>query len=82
MRVLFDIYHQQITEENLIRNITENIDLIGHFHIADNPGRCEPGTGEISLMTNPCFENTIVKEHKEQGSLREGAPAKRVKESA
>ena len=33
-------------------------------------------------MTNPCFENTIVKVHKEQGSLREGAPAKRVKESA
>lgn len=48
VRVLFDIYHQQITEGNLIRNITENIDLIGHFHIADNPGRCEPGTGEIN----------------------------------
>lgn len=48
VRVLFDIYHQQITEGNLIRNITSNIDLIGHFHIADNPGRCEPGTGEIN----------------------------------
>ncbi len=46
-RLLFDIYHQQITEGNLIRNITENIDLIGHFHIADNPGRKQPGTGEI-----------------------------------
>lgn len=48
VRVLFDIYHQQITEGNLIRNITENIDLIGHFHMADNPGRDEPGTGEIN----------------------------------
>ena len=48
VRVLFDIYHQQISEGNLIRNITDNIDLIGHFHIADNPGRCEPGTGEIN----------------------------------
>ena len=47
-KVLFDIYHQQITEGNLIRNITENIDLIGHFHIADNPGRNQPGTGEIN----------------------------------
>lgn len=48
VKVLFDIYHQQITEGNLIRNITENIDLIGHFHIADNPGRNQPGTGEIN----------------------------------
>lgn len=47
-KVLFDIYHQQITEGNLIRNITENIELIGHFHIADNPGRKQPGTGEIN----------------------------------
>lgn len=48
VKVLFDIYHQQITEGNLIRNITENIEWIGHFHIADNPGRLEPGTGEIN----------------------------------
>jgi len=46
--ILFDIYHQQISEGNLINNITKNIDLIGHFHIADNPGRREPGTGEIN----------------------------------
>jgi Hydroxypyruvate isomerase len=46
--LLFDIYHQQISEGNLINNITKNIDLIGHFHIADNPGRREPGTGEIN----------------------------------
>ena len=47
-KLLFDIYHQQISEGNIIRNITNNIDLIGHFHIADNPGRQEPGTGEIN----------------------------------
>jgi len=46
-KILFDIYHQQISEGNVIRNATENIDLIGHFHIGDNPGRNEPGTGEI-----------------------------------
>lgn len=48
VKILFDIYHQQISEGNLIANITANIDKIGHFHVADNPGRHEPGTGEIN----------------------------------
>ncbi len=48
VKVLFDIYHQQITEGNLIRNITENIDKIGHFHAAGNPGRNEITKGEIN----------------------------------
>jgi hydroxypyruvate isomerase len=47
-RLLYDIYHQQITEGNLIQTISENIDLIGHFHLADVPGRHEPGSGEIN----------------------------------
>ena len=47
IQLLFDIYHQQITEGNLIQNITRNISKIGHFHVADVPGRHEPGTGEI-----------------------------------
>ena len=46
--VLFDIYHQQITEGNLINNIKAGIDVIHHFHVADVPGRHEPGTGEIN----------------------------------
>ena len=46
--LLFDIYHQQITEGNLIANITASIDKITHFHVADVPGRHEPGTGEIN----------------------------------
>lgn len=48
VKLLFDVYHQQISEGNLIPNIRDNIGLIGHFHIADNPGRNEPGTGEIN----------------------------------
>jgi len=48
IKVLFDIYHQQITEGNLISNIVNNIDLIGHFHVAGNPGRNEPYKGEIN----------------------------------
>lgn len=47
-RVLFDIYHQQISEGNLIGNIRKYIGKIGHFHIGDHPGRQEPGTGEIN----------------------------------
>ena len=41
VRLLFDIYHQQITEGNLIANITANIGLIGHIHAAAVPGRRE-----------------------------------------
>lgn len=48
IKVLFDIYHQQVTEGGLITKITQNIDLIGHFHVADCPGRHEIGTGEIN----------------------------------
>ncbi|MCI8387767.1 MAG: TIM barrel protein [Clostridiales bacterium] len=48
IKLLYDVYHQQISEGNLIPTIKKNIDLIGHFHVADNPGRNEPGTGEIN----------------------------------
>lgn len=48
VKILFDIYHQQITEGNLIQNITENIRQIGHFHAAGNPGRNEITKGEIN----------------------------------
>ena len=47
-KILFDIYHQQITEGNLIPNIDLAWDEIGYFQIGDNPGRKEPGTGEIN----------------------------------
>jgi hydroxypyruvate isomerase len=48
VRLLFDIYHQQISEGDLSRRLSENIDLIGHIHVADVPGRHEPGSGEIN----------------------------------
>ncbi len=47
-KMLFDIYHQQISEGDVIRNIRENIGMIGHFHMADNPGRMQPGSGELN----------------------------------
>ena len=47
-KILFDIYHQQISEGNLIPNIEKSWDEIGYFQIGDNPGRKEPTTGEIN----------------------------------
>jgi len=47
-KILFDIYHQQITEGNLIPNIDKAWEEIGYFQIGDNPGRKEPTTGEIN----------------------------------
>ena len=48
MKVVFDIYHQQISEGHLINHITSNIEKIGHFHAAGNPGRHELTRGEIN----------------------------------
>jgi hydroxypyruvate isomerase len=39
VKLLYDIYHMQIMEGNLIRNITDNLEYISHFHTAGNPGR-------------------------------------------
>lgn len=47
VRFLYDFYHEQIAEGNLIEKLEKNIDKVGLCHIADVPGRHEPGTGEI-----------------------------------
>jgi hydroxypyruvate isomerase len=47
VRVLYDFYHEQRAFGNLIEKLENNIDLVGLVHIADVPGRHEPGTGEI-----------------------------------
>jgi hydroxypyruvate isomerase len=47
-KILFDIYHQQISEGNLIPNIERAWDEIAYFQIGDNPGRKEPTSGEIN----------------------------------
>ena len=46
----FDAYHHQVNEGNLISSLTQEIDLVRHIHIADVPGRHEPGTGEINYL--------------------------------
>lgn len=47
-KIVDDLYHQQISEGNLIPNMDMCWDYIGAFHIGDNPGRNEPTTGEIN----------------------------------
>ena len=50
VKILFDIYHQQITEGNLINHIRHYFELIGYFQVGDVPGRKEPYTGEINYQ--------------------------------
>lgn len=44
----YDVYHMQVSEGNLAPTMERHLDRIGHLQIADNPGRHEPGTGEIN----------------------------------
>jgi hydroxypyruvate isomerase len=48
VKLLYDIYHMQVMEGDLARTLERLMPRIGHIQIADNPGRGEPGTGEIN----------------------------------
>ena len=48
VKILDDMYHQQITEGNIIPNLDACWDEIASFHVGDSPGRREPGTGEMN----------------------------------
>ncbi len=48
VRIQFDFYHCQVAEGDLSRHFSEQLPLIGHIQVSDNPGRHEPGTGEIN----------------------------------
>jgi hydroxypyruvate isomerase len=48
VQFLYDIYHEQMSFGQLIEKLDKHIDVIGLIHIADVPGRHEPGTGEIN----------------------------------
>lgn len=51
LKVLYDFYHEQRSFGNLIEKLEKNVDLVGLVHVADVPGRHEPGTGEIDYTT-------------------------------
>jgi len=81
-KVLDDLYHQQITEGNLIPNIDAAWDEIATFHIGDNPGRQEPTTGEINYrnifkhLYEKGYKGTLCMEHgASKGKTKEGETA-------
>jgi hydroxypyruvate isomerase len=80
-KVLYDIYHQQITEGNLIPNIVSAWDEIAYFQLGDNPGRNEPGTGEINYRNvfktihDRGFDGVVGMEHGNSRPGREGERA-------
>jgi len=48
IKILYDIYHMQLMAGNVIRTLEKDIDQLGYIHLADAPGRHEPGTGELN----------------------------------
>jgi hydroxypyruvate isomerase len=77
-KIVNDIYHQQITEGNLIPNIEASYSEIAAFHCGDNPGRNEPGTGEINYRNvfkyiyGKGYQGVICMEHGRSIKGKEG----------
>lgn len=80
-KILFDIYHQQITEGNIIPNIDRSWDQVAYFQIGDNPGRKEPTTGEINYknifrhLYQKGYDGILGMEHGKLQSGKEGEQA-------
>lgn len=74
----YDIYHMQIMEGDLATTIQSNLAQIGHVQLADNPGRHEPGTGEINyhylfkLLDEIGYSGWIGCEYKPKTTTSEG----------
>jgi hydroxypyruvate isomerase len=80
-KILFDAYHQQITEGNLIPNLDAAWDEIGYTQVGDHPGRKEPGTGEINYrnvfrhLHSKGYDGIVGMEH---GNARPGRDGERA----
>jgi hydroxypyruvate isomerase len=74
----YDIYHMQVMEGDLAESIRRNLDRIGHMQLADNPGRHEPGSGEINypflfgFIDRLGYSGWIGCEYKPAGSTVQG----------
>lgn len=77
-KILYDIYHMQRNEGNLISNIEKCWDEIAYFQIGDNPGRNEPSTGEINFKNifkyvyDKGYRGVMGMEHGNAGKGKEG----------
>jgi hydroxypyruvate isomerase len=80
-KIVNDMYHQQITEGNLIPNIEAAWDEIAAFHIGDNPGRKEPTTGEINYrnifkwIAGKGYQGVLCMEHGQSKPGKDGERA-------
>ncbi|MDI6698670.1 MAG: TIM barrel protein [Candidatus Saccharicenans sp.] len=78
VKILDDIYHQQITEGNIITNIDACWEEIASFHLGDTPGRKEPGTGELNFknifkhLYQTGYQGVLCLEHGKSKPGREG----------
>lgn len=76
--IQYDIYHAQRMEGELSKSIETNLSKIAHFQIADNPGRNEPGTGEINyeylfkLLDRLGYQGWVGCEYKPAGKTQDG----------
>jgi hydroxypyruvate isomerase len=81
VKIINDMYHQQITEGNIIPNIDACWNEIAAFHIGDSPGRREPGTGELNYRNifkrihDKGFQGVLGMEHGKSKSGKEGEKA-------
>ncbi len=77
-KILFDVYHQQISEGNLIPNMDKAWDEIAYIQVGDNPGRNEPTTGEINYLNvfkylnERNYQGIIGMEHGNSGEGADG----------
>jgi hydroxypyruvate isomerase len=80
-KILFDIYHMQRNEGDLIKGIDRGYDEISYYQIGDNPGRNEPGTGEVNYknifkhLFNKGYRGMLGMEHGNSIPGKEGEDA-------
>lgn len=74
----YDVYHMQVMEGDLAETLSRNIEVIKHIQVADNPGRHEPGTGEINYpfifrhLEQLGYDGWIGAEYKPAGKTKAG----------
>ncbi len=78
VKILYDMYHQQITEGNIIPNIDLAWDEVAYFQVGDNPGRKEPTTGEMNYRN--IFKHIYRKGFKGVVGMEHGVKDNKTKE--
>ena len=79
--LLCDVFHMQLMHGNLLRSITDNLDVVKYIHLADAPDRHEPGTGEINFdfllrgVAESGYAGTVCFEYFPAGDTDAGFPA-------